>query len=112
MDKDVERNGEAKGEDLLEFELEDTDQSPGIIRELGDLPPGTIISENKLAEIFHRCPTSIKRAIKRGELPPSTRLFGQAVWTVEIILKHLQDRLADARKEAELAAKKLHSLRP
>ncbi|HOE12058.1 MAG TPA: hypothetical protein PLQ35_15155 [bacterium] len=89
-----------------------TDESIGIIRELGDLPPGAIISENKLAEIFHRCPTSIKRAVRRGELPPSTRLFGQPVWTVESILKHLQDRLTGARKEAEQAAKKFLELRP
>jgi len=104
----VDENDNKSGEGIPDV----TDESIGIIRELGDLPPGAIISESKLAEIFHRCPTSIKRAVRRGELPPSTRLFGQSVWTVECILKHLQDRLTGAKKEVEQAAKRFLELRP
>ncbi len=42
---------------------------PGIVRQLGDLPDGTIINEEALAKMFDRCQVSIKRAIQRGELP-------------------------------------------
>jgi hypothetical protein len=51
----------------------------GIIRELGELPPGTIITEKALGRVLNRHLVSIKRAIERGELPPSIRLFGEPV---------------------------------
>ncbi len=76
--------------------------SPGIIRELGDLPAETIISEQALAKIFDRHRVSVRRAVERGELPPSIRLFGEPVWTVEVLRDHLAKRLDQAKKESEV----------
>ena len=83
---------------------------PGIIRELGDLPAEAVVSEQGLAKIFDRHKVSIKRAVDRGELPPSVRLFGEPVWTVKALQEHLTKRLDDARKESERLQKKLNEL--
>ena len=94
---------------------ESQDESNGswdIIRELGDLPRGAIVSEEGLARIFGRHHVSIKRAVQRGELPPSVRLFGVPVWTVDAIRQHLKQRLEKARKENEKMAKKSFKLSP
>lgn len=77
------------------------DNSSGVIRELGELPPDTVLSEEALAKIFSRHRVSIKRAVERGELPPSVRLFGEPVWTVRALREHLSKRLEAAKKEAE-----------
>ena len=83
--------------------------SMGIIRELGDLPEGAVISEQGLAKIFDRHKASVKRAVERGELPPSVRLFGEPVWTVRALREHLTKRLDNARKESEQLQKKINN---
>ena len=90
----------------------DADGTKGIWRELGDLPPGAIVSEAALADMFGRCTTSIKRAVKRGELPPATRLMGMPVWTVSAILRHLEARLDAAKMEAEQLEKRIGAMAP
>ena len=84
--------------------------SSGVIRELGELPAGAVISEQGLARIFDRHKVSIKRAVERGELPPSVRLFGEPVWTVKAILEHLGNRLEQAKKETEQLQKQIKNL--
>ena len=43
-------------------------QTPnGIVKELGELPPGTILEEEAVARIFGRHSVSVKRAVERGE---------------------------------------------
>ena len=84
----------------------------GIVSRLGELPPGAIIEENALAKLFNRHPASIKRAVSRGELPPSTRLLGKPCWTAGAILAHIERRLDEARKEAERDAARIAELSP
>jgi hypothetical protein len=86
---------------------EGTNSNLGIIRQLGDLPPDTVLSEEALAKLFHRHRVSIKRAVERGELPPSVRLFGEPVWTVQALRDHMNRRLATAQKEAEQLARRI-----
>jgi len=81
--------------------------SMGIIRELGDLPAEAVVSEHALAKIFDRHRVSIKRAVERGELPPSIRLFGEPVWTVQALRDHLTNRLDAARKESDQLQKRI-----
>jgi len=85
---------------------QNTDQ--GIIRELGDLPAEAVVSEQALAKIFDRHRLSIKRAVERGELPPSVRLFGEPVWTVKALREHLGKRLDKAKKESEQLQEKIN----
>ncbi len=89
---------------------EEQSVAPGIIKELGDLPAETIISEQGLAKIFNRHKVSIKRAVERGELPPSVKLFGEPVWTIKALREHLAKRLDAAKKESEQLQKKLNEL--
>jgi hypothetical protein len=82
--------------------------SSGIIRELGDLPAEAVVSEAGLSKIFDRHRVSIKRAVERGELPPSVRLFGEPVWTVKALREHLSKRLDVAKKESEQLQNKIN----
>jgi hypothetical protein len=84
----------------------------GVIRKLGDLPPDAIISEDGLAKLLGRHRVSIRRAVKRGELPPSVRQFGKSVWTIEALRDHMNKRLEAARKEAERSQQRISRLRP
>jgi hypothetical protein len=87
---------------------EEKNNSIGVIRELGELSPDTVLSEQALAKIFDRHRVSIKRAVERGELPPSVRLFGEPVWTVKALRDHLGKRLDQAKKESEQLQKKIN----
>lgn len=91
-------------------EAAENGSSLGIIRELGELPSETVISEHALAKIFDRHRVSIKRAVERGELPPSVRLFGEPVWTIRALQEHLTKRLDVAMKESERLQKKKNEL--
>lgn len=86
-----------------------TDET-GIIRQLGDLPPDTVLSEEALAAMFGRHRVSIKRAVDRGELPPSVRLFGAPVWTVRALREHMTRRLEEAKKQAEQLQKRISQM--
>jgi hypothetical protein len=85
---------------------------PGVISQLGELSPGTIITEIGIAQLFGRCERSVRRAIQRGELPPPTRLFGKKTWTVGVILDHLSSRLKVASTEREKHKQKMRFLSP
>jgi len=85
----------------MEAEPQATQSHAGIITELGDLPPDAVVSEEALARMFSRHRVSIKRAVERGELPPSIRLFGEPVWTVQALRNHVNRRLEAAKREAE-----------
>lgn len=82
----------------------------GVWRELGDLPEGAIICEAALALIFDRHPVSIKRAVARGELPPSTRLLGKPVWTAGALVRHIEGRLDAELKEKERTKRRIDKL--
>jgi hypothetical protein len=82
----------------------------GVIRELGELPSGTIITEKALGRVFDRHLVSIKRAIERGELPPSIRLFGEPVWTVKALQEHFNKRMEEAQKEVDRMKEKINKL--
>ena len=84
----------------------------GIVKALGELPAGAILTEEDLGRIFARHPVSIKRAVERGELPPSVRLFGKPSWTAGAILAHLDARLEAAKREAEREAARFARMSP
>lgn len=88
------------------------DDLPGVWRELGDLPPGAIITEQGLARVFRRSQATIKRAVRRGELPPSTRLLGVPAWTVGAILRHIEVRLEAEQRDAKRTKRRITELSP
>ena len=93
-------------------ELNETQDLPGIIAILGELKPAAIITEEGAARLFNRHIASVKRAVRRGELPPPCRLFGQNAWTVGTLIQHIENRLEQAAKERECIEKKIAQLSP
>jgi len=83
-----------------------------VVRELGELPPGTVLSVAELAKLFDRCGRSVRRAVQRGELPPPVRLFGAWVWTAGALVQHIEQRLADAADGAAQEQQRLGNLSP
>lgn len=82
----------------------------GLITDLGCLPPGTVIEQGELARVFHRHPTSIQRAIERGEIPPPVKLLGKPRWTVGFLLAHLEGRLEAENEKAKKEAARIARL--
>ncbi len=81
-----------------------------VITDLAELPPETVIDEAALARIFQCCPKSIKRAVKRKELPRSVKLLGKPTWTARVVSDHLTARLEAAKREAERLERKISEL--
>ena len=93
--------------------LEDESGSlPGIVAELGRLGQTALITEEGLARLFSRHPVSVKRAVQRGELPPPCKLFGANLWTVGILIRHIEQRLEQAALETERDARRFNNLSP
>ena len=88
----------------------DLNSLPGIIAALGELKSGSIITEEGVASLFNRHITSVKRAVQRGELPPPCRLFGAGVWTAGAIVRHIEQRLEQAAKDAKRTKERLENL--
>ena len=93
-------------------EIEHVADLPGVVRELGELGSGTLITEEGIGHLFNRCERSVQRAIERGELPPPTRLFGKKTWTVGAILEHITDRLQAEASERDRMDEKIRTLNP
>lgn len=79
----------------------------GVLRDLGQMEPSTIIREKALAEMFGCHPVTIKRTVARGELPPPVRLNGKPCWTVRSIIEHIEERLRAAKTAAAAEAERL-----
>lgn len=74
----------------------------GILVNLALLPPKTLVTEDGLARLLGKgCRETIKRAVERDELPRPIRFLGKNTWTVDVIINHIEDRLAaEARRFA------------
>lgn len=84
----------------------------GIIRELADLPAETVVSEDGLAKILGKCRVSVKRAVKRQELPMPVRMFGESVWTVQALRDHISTRLRRAQEENLRLQRRISAMAP
>ena len=82
----------------------------GIIAALAELPADAVVSEEGLAKILGKHRVSIKRAVKRQELPVPVRMFGELVWTAGALRTHLNQRLEAARKNAERLQQRISQL--
>jgi len=93
-------------------ELQEAMPGLHIMAALAALPPHTLISEHQLAQMFGRHVSSIRRAIQRGELPPSVPLLNDHIWTAAVLRDHISARLETAQKAAAQTVRRLHNLRP
>lgn len=76
------------------------------------LPAEAPIQLDELARILNRHPTSIKRAVKRGELPHGVLFMGKKTWTSALIMAHLNRRFGQAAKDAEKYVARLSDASP
>ena len=93
-------------------EPQEVEPNMELMTALAVLPKDAIISEQQFAQLFRRHITSVKRAIQRGELSPSVPLLNEQVWTVGVILAHLNARLEAERTAAVQTARRIQQLRP
>ena len=71
-----------------------------IISELANLPPGTLLTLNGMAQIFGKSPNTVMRAVGEGRLPKPFRIFSQHCWRVGEVDAFLQKRMRDAQQDA------------
>ena len=65
----------------------------GIVQMLGELPAGSLITEEGLANILDKCKATIKNAVARKELPRPIKLMGKNTWTVDYIRGYFEKKL-------------------
>ena len=94
-------------ERITEKALED---ECGLLRLFGNLPDKMVITENILSKIFERNPITIKRAVSRGELPPSVKILGEQSWIVGNIREHLAKRMDEAKRKQVALYERIASL--
>jgi predicted DNA-binding transcriptional regulator AlpA len=82
----------------------------GVCAELGTLPAEALVTEKALAAMLGKCVKSIKRAVKRGELPQPVRIMGAPTWTAGAIVRHIEKRLEAAARKAERERARLGQL--
>ena len=85
-------------------------KTDGVIRALAELPPDALIDEQALARIFGRCQTSVRRAVRRGELPRPVKMFGRPTWTARAVLDHIGKRLEAKKQEAQRLERRISQL--
>lgn len=82
----------------------------GVVRAIADLPDDAIITEDGLARLLGKCRVSIKRAVRRHELPEPVGWFGQRAWTAKAIRDHLDGRLSAAQHNIQKAGRRIAAL--
>jgi predicted DNA-binding transcriptional regulator AlpA len=65
---------------------------------------GCILSQDEIAGIFDVAPSTVWRAVQRGDLPPPVKLFNKNTWTGAAIRQHLEDRLEKERETRQKEA--------
>ena len=70
----------------------------GIIVELAELPPGSLLTVNGMAQIFGKSPNTIMRAVGEGRLPRPFRIFSENCWRAGDVDVFLQRRMQDAQQ--------------
>ena len=98
--------------DVSHAELQEAIPGLHIMAALAALPPHTLIFEHQLAQMFGRHVSSIRRAIQRGELPPSVPLLNDHVWTTGVLWQYTIARLDAAQQTAAQTVRRLQDFRP
>ena len=81
-----------------------------VLPELAELPAGALLDESALAAALGVTARSIRRAVRRGELPPGVLLGGRKQWIAGRVLTWLEARAAKAEEAAEREAQRLARL--
>lgn len=80
--------------------VEDKKEKGIIIDDLARLPDKTIMDESKLAGILKITPRTLRRMVRRAEMPPPISLGGRSIWLSDRVLSYLNAAAELAEKEA------------
>lgn len=89
-----------------------TEHVDGICTALAELPEGALLTKAALAKILGKCEKTIDRMVERGELPRSVRMNGKATWTAGAVLGHIEERLREAKHQAEKERRRIAQYSP
>lgn len=85
-------------------------QKGKLIVELALLPPGALLDECAMAEVFSVTKRTIRRMVTKREVPPPICLAGRATWVAGSVVQHITDRVDDAAKRASREARRLDAV--
>lgn len=77
---------------------------------LGNIERGRIIDERGLAEALGVCVRTLRRMVRRGDIPPAVRLGRKKIWQSDRVLDHLDERAREAEAEVARERKRLRDL--
>lgn len=99
-------------DDQAERQNEDESQSgrSRCITALADLPSRTLLDESALAKAIGVTQRTVRRMVRRHELPPPVVFAGRSTWMVKRVLDHFEARAERAARAAEREARRLESL--
>ena len=93
----------------------DEPPAPGagmLVDVLARLPDKSILDETRLAGILAVSGRTVRRMVKRGELPPAVPLGGRSVWLAGRVLGYLERQAERAEREAEREARRIAAYSP
>ncbi len=76
------------------------DPGAGVIALLGELPERTLLDISAMSKAFGVCPKTIRRMVKRYDLPPPVRVAGKSQWFAGRVLDWIEGRAESVEKEA------------
>jgi predicted DNA-binding transcriptional regulator AlpA len=82
----------------------------GVIQELAELHEDALIDAAALARHLGVCDRTLRRMIRRGELPPPVRMGGRSRWLAGRVRQWINDRAALAEKDAARELARLRAL--
>lgn len=81
-----------------------------VVIRLAELPGQTLLDERALAVCLGVAMRTIRRMVRRSELPPPVPFGGRATWMVANVLTHFAHRAERAAREAERETQRLATL--
>ena len=93
-------------------EVENKKEKGIIIDDLAKLHDKTILDESKLAGILKITPRTLRRMVRRAEIPPPISLGGRSIWLSDRVLSYLNTAAELAEKEALNQIKRISKYSP
>jgi hypothetical protein len=81
-----------------------------VLTKLAELPEKAFLDEAALSAVLGVCKRTVRRMVRRFELPPPVRFAGRATWQAGKILTHFEERAEAAAREAEALQAKVGRL--
>ena len=83
-----------------------------LVEALARLPDRAVLDEARLARILGVSGRTVRRMVKRGELPPAVPLGARSVWLAGRVLDFLDRQAEQAERDAERTARRIAAYSP